>query len=151
MSDPKTTTIRNVEEALTHFDTMMLEQRLELGRGLILDNIPADQITVALAHQRAVAVQAREQYRASTVEAFAHLHEQGPAQKGSAMTVDDALTTAGTQFDQAALPVLRKLEQLLLEAGVDDEEAAREVLGWRVHVAQARQELLDRVKTLASE
>jgi len=65
------------------------------------------------------------------------------------MTINEALTSAAAQFDAATLPALRKLETLLLEAGIDEDAVAREVLGWRVSLAQARQNLLERVSELA--
>jgi hypothetical protein len=65
------------------------------------------------------------------------------------MTLDDALTTAAAQYDEATLPMLRLLEQRLHEAGIDPADIDHEMAEHGTRIAEGRARLLVRVDELA--
>ena len=77
MSEGQSEVFASVDEVLKAYDARVAEQRLALARGLVLEDIPDDQITWSLEHQAAVAAETREKVRVSAEAAFARLREEG--------------------------------------------------------------------------
>jgi hypothetical protein len=82
MSGHESVRVENTEDVLRVFDQRILEQRLDMGRGLIRDDVDVDQITGALEHQAGVAARVREDFRAWVEALFARLRAEGDDHRG---------------------------------------------------------------------